>query len=213
MSAERKKNVNIEELAKLIAVICYIIAGIVFVASVFMLTGKTAAAGIVFALVFPVVIYTLVKAQKFDRNSFNSEGKMKTGSKALVGAIIAGFVFVAIGVGALLNFSSKPAEYTLKNGILSISGMYGQEVAMIEINSLELEDKMPEVLARTNGSALGTALKGNFKLKDIGAAKLFIDKSKPPFIHVKTKSAIIILNCEESEKTKALYEKLKRLVC
>lgn len=205
MPAEKKKNVNIEELARLMANVCFIIAAIILCASAFMFIGKMAVSGIVFALMFPVIIYTLIKAQRFDGNAFNSEGKMKTGSKALIGSVIA----VLVGVGVLLNFSSKPAEYTLENGIFNISGMYGQEVAINKINSLELKDTMPEVLTRTNGSALGTTLKGYFKLKDIGKAKLFVDTSKPPFIYVKTNSITIILNCEESEKTKAFHEKLK----
>jgi len=209
MSAEKKKNVNIEGLARFMANVCFIIAAIIFVASVFILIGESTVALILFALIFPVVIYTLIYAQRFDGNAFNSKGKMKTGSKVLIGSVIAMLALITIGVGVLLHFSSKPAEYTLGNGILNISGMYGQEIPINEICNLEIRDTIPEVLTKTNGSGLGTMMKGYFKLKDIGAAKLFVDTSKPPFVYVKTDSIIMILNCEESENTKAFYEKLK----
>lgn len=209
MSVEKKKNVNIEKLARFVAYVCFILAAIIFVAFIFMFIGEVAISGIIFALMLPVIIFTLINAQKFDGNNFNSEGKIKTGTKVIIGSVIAVVVFIAIGVGVLLSFSNKPAEYALENGILNISGMYGQEVAINKINSLELKDTMPEVLAKTNGSALGTMLKGYFKLEGIDKAKLFVDTSKPPFIFVKTNSMTIILNCEESEKTKALHEKLE----
>lgn len=139
MPDEKKKNVSIEELASFIANICFIIAAIVFIATIFMFTGKIAVSGIVFALMFPVIIYTLIYAQRFDGNTFNSKGKMKTGSKVLIGSVIAILVFIAIGVGILLNFSNKPVEYTLENGILNISSMYGQEISINKINSLEIK--------------------------------------------------------------------------
>jgi len=209
MPAERKKNVDVEALAAFAAKTCFLIAAIIFVAAIFALLGKMAISGIVFALILPVVIYTLIKAQKFDKGAYDSDGNMKTGAKAMIGVVIVIIAASAIGVGLLLSSSSKPAEYAFENGVLNISGLYGQKIAVSEITALEIKDTIPEVLLRTNGSALGTMLKGNFKLQDIGQAKLFIDTSKPPFIFIKTNSATIILNCQDSDKTKALYNELK----
>ena len=76
----------------------------------------------------------MVKAQKYDGNTHNAKGKTNTGTKTLIGTVAGIFILIAIGVGVLLYFSSKPAEYSLENGILIISGMYGEEVPVYEIN-------------------------------------------------------------------------------
>lgn len=211
MSAEKKKNVDIERLGKFTANICFIIAGLISTAELLIFIGKAPISMIAFVLIIPIIIYTLIKAQKYDGNTRDKNGKMKKGTKALIGGIIGFLILIAIGVGILLHFSSQPAVYTLENGILKISGMYGQEVLVYEIKELELKDFIPEVLMKTNGSALGTMLKGYFKVKDIGEAKLFVDISKKPYIYIKSSnSKLIILNCEESEKTLELYDELSK---
>lgn len=208
MSSEKKKNVDIEGLGRFTGNVCFAIAAVILAAFIFLALGKWIATLAVFTLLLPLIIYTLIKAQSFDGNTRDSEGKMKTGTKVLIGSIIAVLILTAVGVGILLHFSSIPAEYTMQNGILKISGMYGQEVPISKISSLELKNTLPEVITRTNGSALDTMLKGHFRIKDIGEAKLFVDVSKPPFIFLKSNSKVIIINCEESNKTKELYERL-----
>lgn len=120
-------------------------------------------------------------------------------------------VIVIILTGVLFYFSSKSAEYTISDGILNISGMYGEKVIINKISSLDLKETIPKILTKTDGSGLGSMDKGYFKLKDIGEAKLFIDETKPPFIYIKTDSRTIILNCKESKKTKDLYLKLNNI--
>lgn len=208
MSSEKKKNVDIEGLGRFISNVCFVISAIILGASVFMAMGNAAVSGIIFALLVPVIIYTLINAQKYDGNTRNKDGKMKTGTKVLIGSIISVFILASLGVCVLLYFSSRPVEYNLQNGILSIKGAYGQEVPVSEISSLELKQTLPEILLRTNGSSLGNMHKGYFKLKDIGQVKLFLDASKPPFIYIKAGSETIILNRDDSDKTKILYEKL-----
>ena len=128
----------------------------------------------------------------------------------LIGSIISVLILVITGVCILLYFSNKPTEYTLQNGFLNISGMYGQDIPLYEINSLEMKETMPKVLLKTNGSALRNIYKGYFKIEYLGKTKLFLDVSKPPFIFLWCKTQIIILNCNDREKTKMFYEKLRK---
>jgi hypothetical protein len=208
MSAEKKKNVDTEGLGQLISNMCFALAGLFIMASLLMLLHQEALAGIAFSLILPVIIYTLINAQKYDGNTRNKYGKMKTGTKVVIGSVVGFLVITAIGVSILLYSSSRPTAYSVESGILKISGMYGQEVSIYKISELELKDTMPEVLLKTNGSALNTILKGNFRLRDIGATKLFIDKSKPPCVYLKWDSNVFFINCEDSEKTKELFNKL-----
>jgi membrane protein implicated in regulation of membrane protease activity len=208
MPEEKKKNVDTEGLGKLISNMCFALAALFIVSSILMLIHRTALALIVFILIMPVIIYTLINAQKYDGNVRNSKGTMKTGTKILIGSIVSVLFLIAIGIGAMAYSGSKTAGYSIDNGMLKISGIYGQEIPIYEISGLELKQTIPEVLQRTNGSAVDSMLKGNFKLKDIGAAKLFVDAEKPPFIYLKWNSTIYYLDSEESGKTEELYNLL-----
>jgi hypothetical protein len=211
MSSDKKKNVDIEGLANFVSGICLGFAALLVLGFIFLLQGMTGAGMAVFALFIPLIIYTLIKSQSFDSGAYTNEGRMKKGPKAMIIAVSAFMIIVAVGVAILLGMSSKPAEFALTEGVFHISGLYGQDIAVGDIGELQITDTMPEVLARTNGSELGTKLKGNFRLEGYDKAVLFVDISKPPFILVRTKASdkTYIFNCEDSSATIALYEKLK----
>lgn len=208
MSTEKKKNVDIEGLGKLAANLCFSIAGQILFGAIFIFIGRVTISLLFFGLLIPTIIYFLIKTKKFDGNARDVNGKMKTRTKAMIGIIAGFFILVSIGMGVLIYFTSLPAQYTLNNGILKISGMYGQEIPVNEISKLEIKDSLPEVLYKSNGSDTGNMRKGYFKLNSIGEVKLFVDISKKPFIYIESSSKNIILNCEESEKTNELYRKL-----
>lgn len=99
------------------------------------------------------------------------------------------FVIIVLSImGYSFYYASRPSEYTISNGALKISGMYGEEIRLKDINSIMLKEQIPEILIRTNGSSLGNWEKGNFKLKIVGQTKLFISISTPPFIFINTNS-------------------------
>lgn len=209
MSEEKKKNVDFEGLGNFIASICFAIAGIILIASVLINADKASFALIAYMLLIPVVIFAVIRAQKYDGNTKNKDGSMKFRSKVMVGIIVGFLVLVMAGVSALIYYSSKPAEFALNDGVLKISGMYGREIPVKEINSINIKDELPEILAKTNGSALGTKCKGYFTLKDLGGVELFADTSISPYIYLDTDFKPIILNCESSGETHALFDKLK----
>jgi len=209
LSDEKKKNVDIENLGKLAANLCFFVAGLILVAFILIFIGKAVFSLFVLALLIPTIIYTLIMVQKYDGNSRDNRGKMKTGKKAAIGCITGLLIIVAVGVGVMMHYSSIPAEYFIDNGTLKITGMYGQEIQINKITSIDIKNSMPKVITKTNGSALGDMYKGYFDLEGMGNSKLFIDISKKPFIYLNYNSKLIILNCEESQKTTELYKKLE----
>ena len=98
--------------------------------------------------------------------------------------------------------------YTIQGGTIKISGEYGEVIKLSDITGIVIKDQIPEIQLKTNGSGLGSMLKGYFKLKGIGQAKLFVDTQKPPFIFISVKSGLRIVNTEKSSETDQLYEKL-----
>lgn len=72
-----------------------------------------------------------------------------------------------------------------------------------------MRDSLPKIISKNNGYSLGTKKKGHFSLESLGKTKLFLDTAKPPFIYLKRNNKLIILNCDESEKTKKLFNDLQ----
>jgi len=48
------------------------------------------------------------------------------------------------------------------------------------IENVSLKEELPTIQIRTNGSALGSKLKGHFKTKELGSVKLFVNTENPP---------------------------------
>ncbi|MER2000243.1 MAG: hypothetical protein ABS882_10730, partial [Lysinibacillus sp.] len=119
-------------------------------------------------------------------------------------------VISLIFVGIVLFTSMRPTTYTVEQQSITISGSYGETIAFEDFVQLELLEKMPDIGVRTNGSSLGSKLKGNFKLKNGEKVKLFIDKAKPPFIRLETKDQIFYFNETDAQKTKDLFEQLNQ---
>jgi len=134
---------------------------------------------------------------------------MKASAKIMVGSVVAFLVIVSIGISILLFKSSQQAEYNIRDGQLDILGMYGQEIEINNIKNLKMLDTIPEIIFKTNGSALGNKYKGYFNLEGIKNATLYIDASKPPFVYIeKSSGAVVILNCKDAEETRKLFEQL-----
>jgi len=57
---------------------------------------------------------------------------------------------------------------------LQIHGMYGEVFEWDSIEDVILMEELPAIVMRTNGSALGSNLKGYFRTKEFGSVKLFV---------------------------------------
>ena len=91
------------------------------------------------------------------------------------------------------------------------SGLYGEDISMREVVGISLEQSLPRVLLRTNGFAMGSHLRGHFRLERIGAGQLFVERNTPPFIVVRTRRDFVIVNFNrEPDRTRELYEVLAR---
>ncbi len=150
--------------------------------------------------------------RKYPKVTINENIKIlderKTKTKVMIGVVVVFTILTLAGVGTLLYFSNKPAEYSIQDGTLRISGEYGEEIKISDIVGIMIKEQIPVIQLKTNGSALGSKKKGYFDLKDIGQAKLFVDTQKPPLIFINLKSGLRIVNTEEPMETAKLYNEL-----
>ncbi len=211
MSSEKKKNVNVEQLGKRMGDFCIFLAVLIFLiimSLVFELFILTVIGAVLF--ISGIIIF-IIKAQKYDGNAVKENGKMKVNTKFAIGGIAAFFVILSIGVGFLLYQGNRSVAYVLSADGIQISGMYGETIAAGDILDVAIQEDLPEITLRTNGSAIGSKLKGFFNVTGYGNAKLFLDTKTPPYIFIRTAKKTIILNDGDRAKTEALYQSIRVL--
>jgi len=207
-SSEKKENVDIVSTAKLIGYYGYSNAAVSF------LVGILDYAGVKISMIFPIAfmmittIILLWKIQKYDRNMYDENGQMKKSSKTqiLLVIIILGGTFLF--VGAMMFTSSRDTSVVLNEEGIKIEGMYGSSYTWSSMEELTLMEDLPEITIRTNGSAIGSKLRGNFRMEEFGAVKLFINADVSPYIYFEHEGRIVIFNLGEEEKTEEFYQKM-----
>lgn len=153
------------------------------------------------ALFLGVVIYIVVRAQ-----SFTPVQNRRNTLSILIGSL----VFV-MAIAAFVVSSALKPSVTVDNQEIKISGLYGMSIPLSEVNSIELKDSIPEIITKSNGLGFGAIYKGDFVLKGIGRARLFLRSSEGPFIIVQTKNYPAIINYSDREETVNIYNMLKDL--
>jgi hypothetical protein len=206
MSAEKKGKVDTIGLGRFMGNMLFIMAAILLAAFVCSHFGLHLVATLAFATILPVTIIIIIRAQKFDGNTRDPEGRMTKGSKATVATVVTLLILLSAGTGWFLFYVSRPAEFCLQEGILEISGIYGKSINLAEINEVELVEEMPEIAWKNNGLDFVYIRKGHFSLIGQGEAILNVNISKPPFIRLDTDSGLFIINERTSEQTRELYQ-------
>jgi len=209
MPKEKKENVNTEGLGRLIGIYSYINGGIFIVMGVLNALNIriSPTPAIVFFVLSTVVL--LIKAQKYDGNVFDENGKLRKGAGKQF-AMPAGIsVVVLIGVAILMLISVQPAKVTFTDDGIRIHGMYGDTYTWDTIESVELREGLPTVLLRTNGSEVGSTLKGYFKTAEMGTVKMHVNTQCPPFIYLKSNERVIIFNMKNTDETREVFREIK----
>lgn len=203
MPEEKKQNIDVEKMGKTLSNCLFLCAILMAAGGAFLYLHADLVGIILILLILPVVITFVVLSRKYNHNE-NDKKKSQIQTMGVLAVIIVVFIFVFI----MLSSSSQPTQYAINNGAFTISGMYGETLALSDLKSVELKNDMPGNLYKTNGFDLNTILKGDFQ-SDSGAVTLFVDTSKPPFIYLTTAKGSIILNGQTPAETQSLYRELK----
>jgi len=208
MSAEKQAKVDAKGLGSFMGNMLFIMAAIVLAGFLFSFLGLHLAGTLAFAAILAVSIYMIVKAQKYDGNTRDAQGRMTKGSKATIAAVLALLILLSAGVVSFFYHVGRPAEFSIQGGALEISGMYGKKINLAEINQVELLEKMPEITRKNNGLGVGYVRKGHFSLSGQGKAILNVNISKPPFIRLDTDSGLFFINAGAEDATRELYQEI-----
>lgn len=209
MSKEKKQKVDTEKLGRLMGIYSYINGGALVFVGILAGFGIKSAQLPYLILFIASTTYLLIKAQSYDGNIFDENGKLIKGAGKSLVLPIGIITVVVIFVGGLMMFSVQPTKISIFQDYIQIHGMYGEEYQWNTIEKVSIIEELPEIEMRTNGSALGSNLKGYFRTKDKKIVKLFVNTSKPPYIFMETKYGIIIFNLKDKENTTIAYEAIK----
>lgn len=208
MSKEKKANVNVKALGRLMGMYSYFIATLLFIMGILSILEVEVSLVPLFVLFGVATVFLLIKSQKYDGNLFDAQGKLRKGvwkQLILPGSILG---VVLIGVVVLFYYFSQPINIMIKDKELEISGMYGDVYKWDSISNVELIEELPEIKYRSNGAAIGSHLIGYFQTKELGNIKLFVDTDYPPFILFESEGKVIIFNLENAERTTEIYEEM-----
>lgn len=208
MSKEKKANVDVEGLGRLMGIYGYVNGVLFILLGLLYYSGFKEALNPALVFFGISTVFLLIKAQKYDGNVFE-DGKIKEGAwKQFL--IPAGIVLVTlIFVVVLIFFSMKPAKVTFQEEGIQIHGMYGGVYTWESIKKVELEEGLPTIEMRTNGSAIGSNLKGHFRTKELGSVKLFVNTEKPPFIYLEiVDEKPMFLNLENRNETERVFREI-----
>lgn len=207
MSAEKKKNVDIEGLARYLARHMYVMGGFMILATLFAWAGYGMLATILFFALLPQTMILVVQAQSFDGNAKNEDGSYKMSVKL----IISFMALVLLTVTGILYFSLTPARFLVEQEALVIQGMYGRTIPISQMEDVKISDTHPVLTRRVNGSAVGEARKGRFQLENRGSALVFLENDKPPYLLIQTSRELIIINSKTEGKVSDLFTEISEI--
>ncbi|MFI3296027.1 MAG: DUF3784 domain-containing protein [bacterium] len=209
MSEEKKRNIDLPAIGNvhkkgmiIIGVINLLLATPLFSSMQF--STRTIISLIV--IIIGVLIATTI-AQKYDKN------KKSRLEKILVPVILISVPVILISITVIASLfiwrNSTPTAVNITDEKIEFTGSYGITINFSEIEKVELWEKMPKILRRTNGLSLGDIKKGHFKVDSIGKCRLFLDSAEEPFLYIKhMNDDQIIYNSKNPQQTEDLYLRL-----
>lgn len=208
MPIQKKANVDIESLGRLMGVYSYMNGGIFIVVGILQVLDLRI--GTIPAFVFFGIstIYLLIKAQRYDGNLYDKKGKLRKGTGKHLAMPVGISTVTLILVVVLMFVLSQETKVTFLEEGLQIHGMYGEIYGWESMEEVKLIESLPNIERRTNGSAVGSHLRGHFRTTEYGSVKLFVNTKKPPFAFIRSNGRITIFNLGDADKTIETYEEI-----
>ncbi len=123
-----------------------------------------------------------------------------------VGVAIAGAILLT--VATLLFLESRPPTVQVVEGTVQArSTIYRATVPCETIQEVRLLPELPPIRRRTNGSAIGDALRGHFELAD---GTRVVDRGQPPFVWIRGEGPPLVVNLPDPQATRDLYQAVIR---
>ncbi len=205
MSAEKKKNVDIQAVGNLFCKGFLLIGALMIVLYAlfrWLLDMPAVAHGVWIAPMLLITPVLLVMARKYDKNP---RGKVAKYWPAWIVGVL------TVGITIMIVWGVQPTNAIVEDDTVHFTGQYGVTVLLDDIARCELHDEIPRIEAKTNGLGIGRICKGFFRLEGMGKCRLLIKRGNTPYLYIETKKGEkIIFNSPNPALTEDIFEVIKR---
>lgn len=197
-SEEQKANVDLESIGKAVGKMSLTLALVNFISA---LTWKSGESSLFIAMAANILIpvITIIQIRKFDTNRKTKGETILATSFTLV---------IVVGIGILFLTTMMESSVAIEGDNVKIAGIFGRSIPVTDIEDIRIVENLPVVTMRTNGAAIGSVLKGRFKLLGANRAYLYLYKSGGPYILIDTQDYPVYLNFRDDE---TLYSTMSSL--
>jgi len=123
--------------------------------------------------------------------------------------LILNAVILAI-LAVVIFFAVRPPQVELSKNYICISGLYGVELRMQDIDQLELRESLPQIKARINGIDLFSFVRrGIYDLEGLGRTRLISFSNGGPYVLFRAGNEWVVINFKNPEDTEALYQSIE----
>ena len=130
-------------------------------------------------------------------------------AKVFMGIIVAIIVVPLCAMLVSMPGMTKERQVDINQSTIKISGTWGPEISKEQITKVAIENKLPKVIMKTNGADINKKLFGMHRLEGYNNSVLFLEDKTKPFVAIYIKDGrLILINYEDENKTKNLYERL-----
>lgn len=195
MSEDEKENVEVEKIAKDIAIMTYIVAGLIIIT--YILGPMFPQVEYLLMIGIPVVaVGTIVKVQRYDQNKKN---------KAELWGVLVVVAVPVIIIGIVMATSLKPVKIDVNSNELKINNL---TIERNEIESVNLIEEYPKA-SKIIGFNMAYNRNGTFEVDGVGRCYLYTDSGKTPLLEVKANGETYVFNSKENGKIQEVYDELK----
>jgi len=171
--------------------------GIVFLSLILYFTNKIDIIGILITFI-PLVsyIYFIIRMKMI-----YPEKEQKTIRIALYV-----LVFISVTIFGIFFWALTPNKLILNNDSIEISGIYGENILLSDIQSISLNQTLPNIKRKTNGFALQSIKKGYFKTADDEKIKLILNSLEVPCLLIERHSGKKIYYSDTEKNNVNIYQ-------
>lgn len=155
----------------------------------------------IFIVAYPIVAYIYFIA---------TSAKYFSTKKNKIGAYIMALVLIVIVVMFTRDYTET--KLILNSNSIEFKGNYGEIVPFEAIKNIELVDKKPKIIKRTNGFSAGAIKKGYYKTDEEEIVKLILNAENKPYILItKLNGKKIYYSAKETSNEK-IFQKIKSVL-
>lgn len=166
-------------------------------------------------LIMPGLLLVTLIPTFIAMKKYNGFGRDNTGGTAPIITRPTKWVWVSMGLTVsfviiIFVLCDRAPKIEVNEETVCISGMYGRDIPVVDIVSVELLENLPSIRQRTNGSSTFKYNKGHFLLKN-GERCIMIVLLNAPYIEIRTVDNLYYLNGANRDETELLFQQIKQL--